>query len=190
MSKEKCSDNCGCSSKDENDILGFNSNSDEEVINEGEVLKKCCEVKNDNIASLKNEVDELQDKFLRLSAEYDNYRKRSQKEKEELYGSACVDIMSEILPILDNLDRANSAQGDIESLKQGIDMVIKLFESTLEKLGVKEIDSSVEFDPNLHNAVMHVEDESLGKNIIVEVLQKGYMKNGKVIRHSMVKVAN
>ncbi len=100
---------------------------------------------------------------MRISAEYDNYRKRSTREKSELYSNSCVDIISEVLPILDNLERANSASADMDSLKQGINMVIKLFNTTLEKMDVKEIDCKSRFDPNLHEAVMHINDENLEK---------------------------
>lgn len=140
--------------------------------------------------SLKNEVEEFKDKLLRVSAEYANYRKRTSKEKEEIYGNACLDVIIQILPILDNLERATEIDSDMDSLKKGINMVAKLFGDVLDKLGVKEIDSNGEFDPNFHEAVMHIDDESLGKNTIVEVFQKGYIRNDKVVRHSVVKVAN
>lgn len=140
--------------------------------------------------SLKEEIDNLKDKILRISAEYDNFRKRSNREKSEIYSGTYIEVVSQILPILDNLERANSVDSDIDSLKQGINMVVKLFYDILDKMNIKEIDSSGEFDPNMHEAVMHISDESIEKNTIVEVLQKGYSINGKVIRHSMVKVAN
>ena len=141
-------------------------------------------------STLKEELEKLKDKFLRVSAEYENYRKRTVKEKEELYGNACLDVIGQILPILDNLERANLSVSDLESLKKGIDMVVKLFYDVLGKLDVKEIDSTGEFNPNLHEAVVHIDDDTLEKNVIVEVLQKGFCRNEKVIRHSMVKVAN
>lgn len=140
--------------------------------------------------ALKKEMDELKDKFLRLNAEYDNYRKRTTREKSEIYTNASIDVISSILPILDNLERANSSNSDLDSLKTGIEMVIKLFKDSLKNLGIEEIESTGEFNPNLHEAVMHVSDDTVEANTIIEVLQKGYVKNGKVIRHSMVKVAN
>ena len=146
-------------------------------------------LEDENVA-LKKEINDLKDKFLRVSAEYENYRKRTQKEKNEIYTNACTEVVSSVLPILDNLDRANSSSSDIDSLKTGIEMVIKLFNDCLKNLDVEEIDTTGEFNPNVHEAVMHVSDDTLEANTIVEVLQKGYMKNGKVIRHSMVKVAN
>lgn len=141
-------------------------------------------------SELEAEIDDLKNKLLRISAEYDNYRKRTLKEKDELYSKACLDIIVQILPILDNLERANSVESDLDSLKKGINMLTNLFYDVLNKLDVIEIESTGEFNPNLHEAVAHVSDENLGKNTIIEVLQKGYIRNEKVIRHSMVKVAN
>jgi molecular chaperone GrpE len=139
---------------------------------------------------LREELDNTKDRLLRLTAEYDNYRKRTTKEKEGIYSDAYVDVLKEIIPILDNLERAVAADGNIEDLKKGIEMTIKGCKDSFAKLGVEEIDASGEFDPNLHNAVMHIEDESLGKNVVAEVFQKGYKKDDKIIRHTMVKVAN
>ena len=139
---------------------------------------------------LQEELDMTKDRLLRLTAEYDNYRKRTTKEKEGIYSDAYVDVLKEIIPILDNLERAVAADGSIEDLKKGIEMTIKGCQDSFIKLGIEEIDTSGEFDPNVHNAVMHIEDESLGKNVIAEVFQKGYKKEDKIIRHTMVKVAN
>jgi len=139
---------------------------------------------------LREELDATKDRLLRLTAEYDNYRKRTAKEKEGIYSDAYVDVLKEIVPILDNLERAVAADGNIEDLKKGIEMTIKGCKDSFAKLGVEEIDASGEFDPNLHNAVMHIEDENLGKNVVAEVFQKGYKKDDKIIRHTMVKVAN
>ncbi|EHI97991.1 MULTISPECIES: nucleotide exchange factor GrpE [unclassified Clostridium] len=139
---------------------------------------------------LQEELDNTKDRLLRLTAEYDNYRKRTSKEKEGIYSDAYVDVLKEIIPVLDNLERAIAADGSIEDLKKGIEMTIKGCKDAFAKLGVEEIDASGEFDPNLHNAVMHVEDENLGKNVVAEVFQKGYKKDDKIIRHTMVKVAN
>jgi molecular chaperone GrpE len=144
----------------------------------------------DENKKLQEELDMTKDRFLRLTAEYDNYRKRTIKEKEGIYSDAYVDVLKEIVPILDNLERAVAADGSIEDLKKGIEMTIKGCQDSFVKLGVEEIDTSGEFDPNVHNAVMHVEDENLDKNVIAEVFQKGYKKDDKIIRHTMVKVAN
>ena len=139
---------------------------------------------------LQEELDSVKDKFLRLTAEYDNYRKRTAKEKEGIYTDAYVDVVKEIIPIIDNLERAMAAEGNIDDLKKGVEMTMKGCQDSFTKLGIEEIDASGEFDPNFHNAVMHVEDENLGKNVVAEVFQKGYKKGEKIIRHTMVKVAN
>ncbi|AQS09002.1 protein GrpE [Clostridium saccharobutylicum] len=139
---------------------------------------------------LQEELDEAKDRLLRLTAEYDNYRKRTTKEKEGIYSDAYVDVLKEILPIMDNLERAVDAEGSLEDLRKGIEMTMKGCQDSFTKLGVEEIDASGEFDPNYHNAVMHIEDENLGKNVVAEVFQKGYKKEDKIIRHTMVKVAN
>ena len=134
--------------------------------------------------------DEINEKYLRMLAEYDNFRKRSAKERESVYGDAYTDALSAILPVLDNLERAEGCN-DAEGLSKGLELTLKSFRETLEKAGVKEIEAlGKTFDPNLHNAVFHVEDESYGESEIVEVLMKGYVKGDKVIRYSMVKVAN
>ena len=139
---------------------------------------------------VQEELDTTKDRLLRLTAEYDNYRKRTIKEKEGIYSDAYVDVLKEIIPILDNLERAIAADGSVEDLKKGIEMTIKGCQDSFTKLGIEEIDASGEFDPNVHNAVMHIEDENLDKNVIAEVFQKGYKKDEKIIRHTMVKVAN
>ncbi|MBU3160104.1 nucleotide exchange factor GrpE [Clostridium frigoris] len=139
---------------------------------------------------LQDDVDGFKDKFLRTTAEYENFRKRTIKEKQNIYTDACADVLKELLPVLDNLERALSVEGGGEELRTGVENTVKLFNTAFKKLGIEELSSTGEFDPNLHNAVMHVEDEQYGVNQIVEVLQKGYKKENKVLRHSMVKVAN
>ena len=138
---------------------------------------------------------ELNDKYLRLYAEYDNFRKRSLREKDARYGDAVIDAAAAILPIGDNLERALAAEvesEDAKKLKEGLEMVMKQFEDTLAKLEIKPIKALGEqFDPNLHNAVMHIEDEAIDDNTVVEEFMKGYeYKDGRVVRYSMVKVAN
>ena len=136
-------------------------------------------------------VSENNDKYLRLAAEYDNYRKRTAKEKESIYADAKVDTIKPFLEVYDNLLRGAAQLDDGDSHKQGLEMIAKQFLGVLEKLGVKEIEAEGQpFDPEKHNAVMHVEDESVGENTIVEVFQKGFTLNEKVIRFAMVKVAN
>ena len=149
------------------------------------------------IAELKTTIDEnnvkiaeLNDKYMRMIAEYDNFRKRSAKEKEGIYTDAYGDAISSILPVLDNIERA-SAYTDAEAVLKGVQMILKGAEEAFEKMGVKSFGQrGDEFDPNRHNAVMHVEDETLGENVIAEVFQKGYIKGDKIIRYAMVTVAN
>ncbi len=139
---------------------------------------------------LKSELNDSKEKYLRLGAEYDNYRKRTIKEKEGIYLSACEDVLKEMFTVLDNLERALSCDSNVDDLRKGIEMTVKQFNTSLEKLGVEEIDTANGFDPNYHNAVMHEENDELGENQIVEVFLKGYKKEDKVLRYSMVKVAN
>ena len=128
------------------------------------------------------------DAHLRVAAEYDNFRRRSAKEKEGVWADAYADCVANILPILDNLDRASRSE-NFEAVKKGLEMTEKAFLDAMEKMGITEVETKT-FDPNLHNAVMHVDDEAFGESEIVEVFQKGYVKGDKVIRYAMVKVAN
>lgn len=145
---------------------------------------------NDENTKLENELEALKERLSRTVAEYDNYRKRTSKEKEGIYTDSVSDVLKEMLPVFDNLERAVAVEGSADDIKKGVEMTIKQFDSALSKLGVEEIPADGEFDPNLHNAVMHVEDETFGKNAVAEVFMKGYKRGEKVIRHSMVKVAN
>lgn len=141
--------------------------------------------------SAEQQIKEANDKYLRLMAEYDNYRKRSQKEREALYGDIKADVLNKFLPVYDNLVRALDQPTEDEAYRKGVEMIMAQFNKTMENLGVTEIESVGQpFDPNLHNAVMHVEDETKGENEIVEVFQKGFKLGDKVIRFAMVKVAN
>ena len=142
----------------------------------------------ERVASLEKENKELGDKYMRLMAEYDNFRKRSQKEKEGIYSDAYSDALTSILPVADNLERALKFS-DGASVTDGVKMTLSQLKSSLEKMGISEIETKV-FDPKLHNAVMHIEDEAYGEGELVEVFQKGYIKGDKVIRFAMVKVAN
>lgn len=131
-----------------------------------------------------------EDKYMRMIAEYDNFRKRSVKERESCYADAHADAVNAVLPVLDNLERA-AMYSDAEAVAKGLELTLKSFSETFNKLGICEIESlGKTFDPNVHNAVMHVEDDAYGENEIVEVLQKGYVKGDRVIRYAMVKVAN
>lgn len=135
---------------------------------------------------------ELNDTYLRMLAEYDNYRKRTQKEKESMYSDGIVKAVSSILPVIDNLERALAAESTDGEFKNGVDMIYKQFLTTLEGLGVSEIECiGCEFDPKMHNAIMHVDDEQYKENEVIEVFQKGYKyKEDTVVRHAVVKVAN
>ena len=139
---------------------------------------------------LSKEVEAFKDRLVRITAEYENFRKRTAKEKEGIYADACVDVLKEVIPTVDNLERALAVDGSVEDLKKGIEMTIKGFQTSLEKLGVEEISVEEGFDPNMHQAVMHIQDENYDKNVVAEVFLKGYKKGDKVIRYSMVKVAN
>ena len=140
------------------------------------------------------ELAEMNDKYLRLCAEYDNYRKRTAKERESATADVVCDTLANILPVLDNLERA--AQYNTEDMAEsqmgkGLELTLKSFTDLLSKMGVSEIEAvGKPFDPNVHNAVMHVEDETVGENEVVEVFMKGYAKGDKVLRYAMVKVAN
>ena len=144
---------------------------------------------------LQKQLDELNDKYLRLMAEFSNYQNRTQKEKVARYADAMVDAVAELLPVGDNLERALKTEVNSEDalkFKEGIEMVMKQFNDCLERLGVTPIEAEgQQFDPNFHNAVMHIEDESMGENVVAEDLMRGYIyKDERVVRHSMVKVAN
>ena len=138
------------------------------------------------------QLSEQQDKFLRLAAEYDNYRKRTAKEKEGIYADAKIETLTAMLPVYDNLERALAQFGDDDSPhRKGVEMIFTQFKESLSKLGVSPIDAVGQpFDPEKHNAVMHIEDESVGENTVVEVLQQGFTLGDKVLRFAIVKVAN
>ena len=171
------------------------SEQTEEVNSEGTNVemktKKESEKKNKELESLKTQLEEQNDKYLRLFAEYENYRKRTDKEKAARYNDAYVDALGLILPLADNVDRAVSFAVDDSDLAKGVLLLKKQLDDVLAKAGVEEIKAEGEqFDPELHNAVMHEEDESLGENVVKAVLQKGYKRGDKILRYSMVIVAN
>ena len=140
--------------------------------------------------------EEINDKYLRLVAEYDNFRKRTQKEKDALYNESVIDVCKAWLPVLDNLDRAIDAAEKLvnpesKTMADGIELVKKQALETMSSFGVEEIDClGKSFDPEYHDAVAHVDDDAYGENEIIDVLQKGYIKDDRVIRHSVVRVAN
>lgn len=155
-------------------------------------LKSELESANNALEEANKKLDEQNDKYLRLAAEYDNFRKRTQTERKNIYGDAVSDTLSGLLPIIDNLQiAAKYSADDSEKLAEGLTLILSKLPETLEKLNIKAFGESGEaFDPTLHNAVMHIEDESYGEGEIVDVLQQGYMYGEKVIRYAMVKVAN
>ena len=174
----------------------------QDIIDEGNVIENEVSEASESdelkkkLADKEQELQETSQKYLRLAAEYDNFRKRTQKEKQALYADSITSVVKEWLPVLDNLDRAaqlveNTQSPEAIKIAEGLTMVLKQACDVMEKLGVSEIDClNAEFDPNLHDAVMHIEDDNYGPSTIVEVLQKGYQRGDSVIRHSIVKVAN
>lgn len=147
--------------------------------------------KDAEIEALKAELENKNDLLLRTAAEFDNFKKRTEREKLTVAEFAKAGLIKQLLPILDNIDRAGMAPKDTPDYIKGIEMIVKQFEGIAENLGVTEIaKAGDEFNPELHEAVMHIEDETLGENVIAEVLQKGYKIGDTVIRAAMVKVAN
>lgn len=156
--------------------------------NKEEVIEKVEQIEED---TTKQELEEMTDRYKRLMAEFDNFKKRSSKERETLYASLTADIVTSILPVVDNLEKAVSTKTEDESYKQGVEMVYKQFIDTLANLGVEEIKTVGEtFNPEYHEAVSSVQDDTLGEKEIKEEFRKGYKIGEKVIRHSMVVVAN
>ena len=156
--------------------------SDEEISEYNDTASK--------IDEIESALEETKDKYLRLMAEYDNYRKRTAKEKTETYNNAVSDSVTEILPVIDTFEMALKTECSDESFKMGVEKIYNMFRKSLEKLGVTEIEAlGKEFDPNLHNAIKQVEETDYAENYVCEVFQKGYRLGKKVIRHSMVAVA-
>lgn len=140
---------------------------------------------------LKEQLDALNDRYLRVLAEYDNFRKRSQREKESIYPQATMAAVTQFVPILDTFERALGAPCSDQKFKQGVEMILTNFKDALKKIGVEEFgEVGNTFDPEMHNALMHVDDDKAGAGAIVEVFQKGYKLGDRIIRHAVVKVAN
>ena len=175
---------------DDSDNTSDTSEGDEEVKKKGFFNKDKKEKKDKK----DQKIDELTDQYRRTLAEFDNYRKRTEKEKTAMFEVGAKDIIEKLLPVIDSFERGLatvSEEQKAEPFVDGMDKIYKQLVKQLEDAGVKDIEAlDKEFDPNLHNAVMHVEDENVGENIIVEVFQKGYTYRDSVVRHSMVKVAN
>ena len=145
----------------------------------------------EELETLQKAKDELYDKYLRTLAEYDNLRKRSQREKDAIYGDATIDAVKKLLPVLDNFERALNYECKDEEFKKGISLIQNTLVEVFDNLGVKEIPAmDQQFDPNLHEAVMHIDNPAYEENIVTDVYRKGYMIGDKVIRHTMVVVAN
>ncbi len=164
----------------------------EEVTEEVQTEETSVNESDKKIEELEKELAATKEAHIRTLAEYDNYRKRSVKEKESIYSDAKAACLSELLPVLDNFDRALSVQqADAENYRKGMEMINTSFVEILKRLGVESFgEKGEEFDPNFHNAVMSVEDENLGENVIAEVFNKGYRLGDRVLRHAVVKVAN
>jgi len=159
--------------------------SNEEKINENE------EFENEKVKKLESDLKSEKDNYLRLLAEYDNYRKRTSKEKLESYGDATAKTILEILPIIDNFERAIEVPCSDENYQKGIEMIFSQLMDIIKKIGVQEIEAlNKPFDPNLHNAIKQVENEEFESNVICDVFQKGYKLGDRVIRHAMVSVNN
>lgn len=159
----------------------------EEKEEKGKKEKKLSHREQKELESLKAQLEEKNDQYLRLYAEYENFRKRSEKEKTECYTAAYADALTAFLPLLDSLAQALQFSPEDE----GIKALVKQQNDILAKLGITEIESDgAPFDPNFHNAIMHEENPELGENVVVQTFQKGYMRGDRVLRHAMVKVAN
>lgn len=182
--------------KKENDTENVQEASEDIKTAENEASE--ADVKTDEKSELdkcNEKLKESEEKYLRLYAEFDNYKKRTQKEKDARYADAVIDTVAALLPVMDNLERALGVEvtsEDAKSLKDGVEMVKKQMNDALGALKVTEITAvGEEFDPNLHNAVMHIDDDAITENTVVEEFMKGYIYNNeRVVRHSMVKVAN
>ena len=181
--------------KNDEEILNEDVNIDEEVTDSEDVENLD---KDEYIAKLNNDLleqkkrsDEYFDHLKRNMAEFDNFKKRMQKEKESMYSTIVADFVSELLPVMDNFEKAVDAETKDESYKNGMKMIYSQIDDLLKKAGVEEIEAlGKEFDPNYHEAVMHIEDDKYKEKEIVEVFRKGYKLGDKVIRHTMVKEAN
>lgn len=184
MDKEVIKEN-----KEENSEAVENENIEQNKNKKNDKKEKSSASKADKF---KKELDELNDKFLRLAAEYDNFRKRSVKEKSDIYSSAKSDVINDILPVIDNFERAaDNSEADFDAYKKGIELIFNQFLGILKKYGVECFgEVGDKFDPSMHSAVMVVQDDSLGENEIAQVFTKGYRMGDKIIREAVVKVAN
>lgn len=167
--------------------------SEKKLKNEIELLRRELEeLKEAHADEMKKAADAAEDKYLRVAAEYDNFRRRSREEKDAVYSNAVSDTVTELLPLFDNLELASKYTGDnATEAAKGVDMILSSVPGILEKIGVTSFGEAGEkFDPNIHNAVMHIDDENYGESEIVDVFQKGYKHGERIIRFAMVRVAN
>ena len=179
--------------EDKKEELKKKTNTDERDKQNNKSMEKADEIieLKKQMASMKAEIEEKDDRYKRIMAEFENYKKRSAKERESLYDSIISEIVSSFLPVLDNLEKAAKAETKDEEYKKGVELMLQQFKDVLASKGVKEIETvGKTFDPELHEAVSSVVDENLGEKEIKEEFRKGYMIGNKVIRHSMVIVAN
>lgn len=167
-------------------------NKEQETVNETEDTAVDTEVEEKKEPTVEDQLADMKKQLAYTAAEYANFRARSAKEKEQTYSNAKGNVIAEILPVIDNLERAINQDGeDFEALKKGVEMTLDGLMTTLSKIGVESYgESGDSFDPNLHHAVMHIDDDELGENVIVDVFQKGYKIGDRVIRPAMVKTAN
>ena len=163
----------------------------QDVPEETPAQEQTAQEEQDGEAKLQAQVADLNDRLLRTMAEYDNFRKRSQREKESIYPQATAAAVAQFVPVADTIERALAAPCADEEYKKGVEMILQNFNDILAKMGVEAFGAPGDtFDPQVHNAVMHIEDENLGENIVAAELQKGYTYRDSVVRHSMVQVAN
>lgn len=176
---------------DENKEMNEELEKEEEVTEAKEVEEKTAEELQDEVDKLQRENHKYYEHLQRTAAEFDNYKKRIAKEKDGIYKLAIGDAVVKYIPVLDNLEKAIQACGEDEKMKEGVELVYKQIGEIMSSFGVEPIEAvNQTFNPEFHDAVMHVEDESLGEKIVVEELRKGYKMGDRVLRHSMVKVAN
>lgn len=169
-----------------------NTKKQDQVLDEGIEVEVEKNKEPSETETLQAQLNEANEKFLRTLAEYDNYRKRSIKEKEQAYGDSKAAVLTELLPVLDNFERAASnKEASLEDYQKGIDMIFNQFNDILKKAGVEAFgEKGDEFDPNIHSAVMHIDDENEKENVVVDVFSKGYKLGDRVLRAAVVKVAN
>lgn len=192
MAEEKNMDKIEFEEAESEKIDAADSKEKKEKKSETKKLRSELEEAKKALEDEKAKADEANDKYLRLAAEYDNFRKRTQTERKNIYGEAVADTLGGLLPIIDNLQyAAKYSGGDAEKVAEGLNLILGKLPETLERMNIKAFGEPGEtFDPNLHNAILHVDDENFGEGEIVEVLQQGYMYGERVLRYAMVKVAN